>query len=256
MSPTAEFKRTPEEHKLVTALLRRKVISDGQLKAAMDYQRSLGGQLSEIIVKLGLARAAQIEEALINPAADSSRDTCSAGNALDPSGVKPSDLKVHRKLLEKIPPDLQEKYLLVPFFPQQNGDSRRIVMGHGHPVPPEVISKIKSHLGVDLYTLVLEESVARQLVSAESRSEPARREPLSSVTRTGSVSAEKPRAETPRVEPPQVELMGEKTVKLDPVSTDHLIYVLMSLLMRKGILSREELEAELLVTASMRAAKE
>lgn len=256
MSPTAEFKRTPDENKLVTALLRRKVLSDGQLKAAMDYQRSLGGQLSDIIVKLGLARAAQIEEALKNPTADCSRDTCSADNALDPSGVKPSDLKVHRKLLEKIPSDLQEKYLLVPLFPQQSGDSRRIVMGHVHPVPPEVIAKIKSHLGVDLYTLVLEESVARQLVAVESKSEPARREPLSCVTRTDSVRAEKPQAETPRIEPSRVELMGEKTVKLDPVSTDHLVGVLMSLLMRKGILSREELEAELLVTASIRAAKE
>ncbi len=257
MSATSEARRSPDENKIVMALIRRKVISDGQLKAAMDYQRSLGGQISDILVKLGLARAAQIEEVLKNPDADGTSDSSVTDSALDPEGVRLSDLKVHRKLLEKIPTELQERHLLVPFFPLPSGDSRRIIMGHGKAVTPDVISKVKSVLGVDLYTLALEERVARDFVAPDSRSEAARRAhsglPKSDPARADASRAEAQRAEPPRVDPPPAEVPKSEAVNLDPVSTDHLVGVLMSLLVRKGILTREELEAELLVTASMRA---
>lgn len=257
MSAATDLKRSPDENKLVMALLRRKIITDGQLKAAMDYQRSLGGQISEILVKLGLARASQVDEVLKNPDSDGPGENAGAESALDPDGLRLADLKVHRKLLEKIPADLQDRHLFVPFFPLPSGDSRRIIMGHGRPVTAEAVAKVKSILGVDLYTLALEERVARDFVAADPKSEAARRShpgpprpepPRSEPPKVEPAKAESPRAESPAPEPPSTE-----TVKVDPVSTDHMVGVLMTLLVRKGILSREELEAELLVTASQRA---
>ena len=59
-----EGKTRPGEDKLTALLLQRKVLTEGQLKAALDYQRSLGGQLQDILVKLDLVRASQIEECL------------------------------------------------------------------------------------------------------------------------------------------------------------------------------------------------
>ena len=210
-----------DEAKIIMALVRRKVISDGQLKAAMDYQRSLGGKILDIIVKLDLVRPTQIEEALKNPDGhDASGPEGPTDGALDPASVKATDLKVHRRLLEKVPQDIVDRYLVVLFFPVPSGDPRKIVMGHGREITPEVVAKLHSILGVDLTTLALDAKIAKEFLTGEQHSDGQRRP-----------------AEALRADGAQQGSSG--------ASTDALLSALVSVLVKKGSLTRQELEAEL-----------
>ena len=113
--PTIEKK---SHEKLTALLLQKRVITEGQLKAALDYQKSLGGQIIDILVKLDLVRASQIEEILKKIESGNDASALAKGeNELDPASMKVSDLKVHRRLLEKLPKDLVSQHLLVVFFP-------------------------------------------------------------------------------------------------------------------------------------------
>lgn len=253
MSSSRDHKKSPDEQKLMTALLRRKVVTDGQVKAAMDYQRSLGGKLSEILVKLGLARASQIEEVTRNP--DSTEPVGespapAAEHALDPASVRLADLKVHRKLLDKIPPDLGSRYLLVPFFPLPNGDSRKIIMGHGVELPAEIASKVKTILGVEICTLQIEERVARELSGHEERSDTKRSQPVSR-SEAASEVARKPEVQEPERAQAATPAPREPANR-EGLMNEALLEALLTLLVRKGVVSREELEEEVMGVAAAR----
>src|SRR4030095_2707212 len=162
MNGAAETKQAPDETKLSLRLIRRKVITEGQLKAALDYQRSLGGKITDILIKLDMIRQSQVDEILRkDDDGDESEDGVAAEGALDPASVKVTDLKVHRRLLDKIPQDLVEKYLLIVFFPLPSGNSRQIILGHGKPIGPEVVSKVRAVAGVDLCTLSIDVQTAK-----------------------------------------------------------------------------------------------
>lgn len=229
MSLSPEIKRPADEHKLGIALVRKKLLTDGQLRAATDYQRSLGGRLADALIKLGLLRPAQLDEALRQmEGGESPGDARGADGAIDPAQVRVSDLKVHRKLLEKIPQDFQERFLLVPFFPLPHGDSRKIVMGHGREFPAELAAKVGAILGIDICTLVLEESVARDLASGEHRAEARRAPPAGSV----------------RLEP-RPEERDEPREESAHNPSDQVLNSLLTLLIRKGYITRDEIETEI-----------
>lgn len=235
MSTTSETKRQSEDQGLGRALLRKKLLTDGQLRAATDYQRSLGGSLSEVVVKLGLLRPAQLEDFLQGTDGEATqRDLRSTDGVVDPQTVNAADLKLHRKLLEKIPQDLQEKFLLVPFFPLPGGDPRKIVMGHGYEITAEAVAKISAILGVELCTLALEEPVARELCGQDARTE-GRRAP----------SAHSRAEEQPAARP---EVLGASPAS-SPEQTQN---ALLALLIRKGLISREELDTELALLSGRR----
>ena len=104
------------ESQLCALLIRKRVLTEGQLKAALDYQRSLGGELKEILVRLNLVRPQQLAALQSGEPVDGAGDE-SDGSIIDPSMLKVADLTVHRKLLEKIPHELVQRYLLITFFP-------------------------------------------------------------------------------------------------------------------------------------------
>jgi hypothetical protein len=221
MSAPTEQKTLPEDAKLAMLLLRRKVITDGQLKAALDYQRSLGGKIIDILIKLDLVRAAQLEEVLKR---EESGEEQAAGDPselfLDPAAVTISKLKVHRRLLDKVPGDLVDKYLLLLFFPLPSGNSRRIILGHGRDCPAEVMKQVRAVIGVDLCALKLEDDVAQGLLAQ----------------RNGARKKRGVEARVPEKDVPQAE---NEVPRVDKVTA------LTNLLVSKGVISREELEAEL-----------
>jgi hypothetical protein len=206
-----------EEAKLALLLLRKKVITEGQLKASLDYQRSLGGRLEDVLIKLGLLRASQLGELLQGneAAATEAAPARSADIALDPATVKTANLKLHRRLLDKIPRELIAQYLLVTFFPLPSGNSRKVILGHGREIPRDAVEKVRSILGVDLCTLKLEPRVVKELVG-------------------GSPDDTK---ETPA--DAAVEAAGK------PPRSEEVLVALVKVLTRKGIITREELEDEL-----------
>ena len=52
------------EEKIGYALVKARLLTDNQLKTALDYQRSLGGNLVDVVGKLGFARPATIQRFL------------------------------------------------------------------------------------------------------------------------------------------------------------------------------------------------
>lgn len=158
-------KKSTNESKLTALLLQKRVITEGQLKAAIDYQKSLGGQIIDIFVKLDLVRASQIEEILKKLESGSDAGALAKGeNVLDPASVRVSELKVHRRLLEKLPKDLVKQHLLVVFFPVANVGTRKIILGHGAAITPLVEEKVRAVIGVDLGTLELDPVAAKGIL--------------------------------------------------------------------------------------------
>jgi len=208
MSSTVDQKTLPEDAKLAMLLLRKKVITDSQLKTALDYQRSLGGKVIDVLVKLDLVRPAQIEEVL-NRGEAADEMVSPADADLDPAVVNVADLKVHRRLLDKLPKDLVSEYLIVLFFPLPRGDSRKIILGHARELSSDALRRIRGIVGVEMSALKLEEDVARDFLEGRSR----------------------PRARS------------EEDGAGPEVSKE--VQVLVNLLIKKGFITQQDFEAEL-----------
>lgn len=277
----AEETRKPssDEMQLATALLGRKLITEGQLKAALDYQRSLGVRLSEALVRLSILRPAQLEgllageEPLGGSAPPSREGEAPDEGVLDPAKVSASELKVHKKLLAKLPRDLVTAKLLVLFFPPPGVSQRKIVLGHAGKLEPEVANKVRSIVGVDVVTLELDREVAVSFLAAngfkvplekvsegplrEAPAEPppparapapeaqeAPSSPLEPRPRPGLLSEVKPSSPTPPRPSAEAGSPGAAQPPSSSVPNDFLVQALVGLLAKKGIITREELEME------------
>jgi hypothetical protein len=217
-----EGKTKEGEDRLTALLIQKKVITDGQLKAALDYQRSLGGQLSDILVKLDLVRASQIEECMEKLDEPGAVDADEKGNpnVLDPNDFKVSELKVHRRLLDKIPKQLVDAHLLVPFFPTHSVDSRKIILGHGHELRKAIEEKVRTIVGVELCTLELPEKVAREILEENHRG--------------GESHPRKPPVAKPAF----------RSVRPPGVADEVVLDALLNVLAKRGVVTAEELQLE------------
>ena len=213
-------KKNPNESKLTALLLQKRVITEGQLKAALDYQKSLGGQIIDVLVKLDLVRASQIEEILKKLESGNDASAVSTGeNVLDPTSVRVSDLKVHRRLLEKLPKDLVSQYLLVVFFPAANMGTRKIILGHGTPITPGIEERVRAVIGVDLATVELDPAAAKGILHD-----------------LHGVDA-----------PPKKAAVREKSFRsARPPGVDHeqVLSALINVLAKRGVITAEELQVE------------
>ena len=105
MSET-ELKTKLEEPEVIDILLRRKVVSEAQLKAALDFQKAVGGSVIDVLFKLGLVRSTDVEAVLKDPdgpAEEPDSDTKESNQVLDPEEIDVGELKLHHRLLDKVP---------------------------------------------------------------------------------------------------------------------------------------------------------
>lgn len=163
----AETTESLQESEFVKLLLRSKVLSEAQLKAVYDYQRSVGGSVIDILVKLNMMSRRDLDATLQAAMRGEDVATALSGRtnlAIDASKLEMEGLKLHYRLIDKIPPEIIEQFLLVVFFPVRGLDSRKLIVGHGRELPEEVLNRVRSILGVDLYTLPLAETVAADFV--------------------------------------------------------------------------------------------
>ena len=235
MPAPIELSVPAEDTKIASLLLQKKLLSEAQLKAALDYQRSVGGRIVDIILKLDLLRASQLEDIVdrIERGEPVARHV-DLETVLDPAAVNLSELKVHRRLLEKLPPEIAEKYRVVLFFPCARVSTRKIIFGHGLPTPREVIDKARAILGVDICSLELEPEVVRGFLG-EAKPDASRKS--SPPEKAGPLAA-------PPSAPPPTE--GPALTETSRALTDtSVLGALLSLLLRKGIITKEELQAEL-----------
>lgn len=148
---------TDEELELAQRLVSSEALTESKIKAAYDYQRSVGGSLSDILVKLGMLRRSQIE-ALMTGAKGlyGARQKSAGATVLQESDVVDTTLKIHHRILDKLPIELVYEYVIVVFFPPSALDSRKLVVGHGKELPLEVVRTIRATFGVEIYTLTLD----------------------------------------------------------------------------------------------------
>jgi hypothetical protein len=302
---TAVKKPALDDVKLGALLLQKKLITEAHLRTAIDYQRSLGGRLIDVLCELNILRPAQVEqissllgkdeespakphrerhleeespsdaspsseeetgeddsdesalqergpverrvegsdddESGTEKAQDGNRrettrdeptleDTAGEetrrvekgrdASVLSPDSVKPSDLKVHWRLLDKLPKSTVEEYLLLLFFPTGGVPSRKIILGHGQEIDPEVRDKVRSTIGVDVVTLSLSPEVAKAFLSGSRH-----------------VAGDMANKSVRIVKTPQPPPQGRK-------DEGGLLLALVSLLSRKGVITLEELEEE------------
>lgn len=156
-----------QESEFVRLLLRSKILSEAQLKAVHDYQRSVGGSVLDILVKLNMLPRSDLEAMLHAAMRGDDVATAVSGRsnvAIDATKLQLGGLKLHHRLIDKIPPEIVERYLVAVFFPGANLDSRKLIVGHGRELPDGMAGRFRSILGVDLYLLHLNEAIAADFV--------------------------------------------------------------------------------------------
>ncbi len=157
-----------QESEFVRMLVRSRIISEGQLKAVYDYQRSVGGSVVDILAKLNMVPRSDLETMLHAAMRGDDVATAVSGGrtsvAIDATKLALDGLKLHHRLIDKIPLEVVQRYLLTVFFPGASLDSRKLIVGHGRELPEAMAERIRSLLGVDLYTLHLNQAIAADFV--------------------------------------------------------------------------------------------
>ena len=156
-----------QESEFIKMLERSRVISEGQLKAVYDYQRSVGGSVLDILVKLNMVPRSDVDRMLQAAMRGEDIATVAGGKtivAVDAKKLDVDGLKLHHRLIDKIPMDIIERCVLTVFFPAPSLDSRKLIVGHGRDLPEGLAETISSTLGVELYTLDFGEATGASFV--------------------------------------------------------------------------------------------
>jgi hypothetical protein len=223
------------EDEIAAELVKRKHLSEGQLKAAMDYKESVGGDLLDVLQKLGLVRPSAIEEFLAK-----SPGSEKVGGDNSPAAKEPpidvSKLKLHRKLLEKVPPELVEKHGMVFFFPPPG--TRAILLSTADDAPDGLVNAMRELLGVEIRAIVLKPQERAALLGLPAApAAPAPGAPTAGAPSGASSSEPAPR--------------GRKSAPVKPAPAEapdeHLKVLrgLINLLVRKQLITPDELRVEL-----------
>ena len=215
-----EVKAELGDAKLAVELLKGRVLNEVQLKAAIDYQESIGGRLRDVLAKLELVREQKLREFLAG--LESEHDTSHAAvreEKLKPTPDILAGLRLHRKLLEKVPEDVRRRFGILLFFPPPG---TRAILFSGRPEPPpEDLERLRGILGIELQPIELSSDERRPfLASAPESTEPPK-------------TKKKTSGATPS--PPQG----------DSGDGGEVLKGLVSLLVRKNVITKEELKVEL-----------
>jgi hypothetical protein len=216
---TKELKSELTDAQLAIEMLRRKVATEGQLKAAIDYQESVGGRLMDILPKLGLVRASTLEQ-FLKQLSGSQEGGDGQTTGPQAAAVDPLRLKVHRKLLEKVPQALQASHEILLFFPPPG--TRAILMSCEPAAPAAVVEQLQALLGVEIRAIQLAPEVRKGF-----------REPAES-------AAQRPRGSQASRQAPARSESG-------PLFSEEqeMLRALLNVLVKKQLISAEELKVEI-----------
>lgn len=252
--PHTELKNDLDESDVLDLFLEKKVVSEAQLKAALDFKKSIGGSVVDVLYKLGLIRSTNIEE-IVREAEDVTderhEDTKESNAVLDPASINMEELKLHHRLLDKLPPAMVDQFLLLLFFPVSQVCSRKLIVGHGKDIDDQVLSKVRGLLGVEICSLAVSEQIACDyLTQYDERSgggKPQRVPSTAVATPVAPPSAS--RAASPAASP----VSREQPTATSPAAlpgkggrTDEqaLLKALIGLLIKKGLITKAELQLE------------
>ncbi|MAG94386.1 MAG: hypothetical protein CMJ48_11640 [Planctomycetaceae bacterium] len=166
--PNTELKNGLDDNQVIDLFLEKKVVSEAQLKAALDFQKSTGGSVVDVLLKLGLIRSADIDEVLRDSeeaSEERQEDTKESNVVLDPATIDENDLKIHHRLLDKLPSAVVDDSLILLFFPVSQICTRKLIVGHGRAIDDELLNKMRGLLGVEICSLSLSEASACEFLN-------------------------------------------------------------------------------------------
>lgn len=227
------------DSQLAVEMLRRKLVNEVQLKAAIDYQESVGGRLLDILGKLGLVSRQALED-FLRKLEDGGEAEATGIQETEPP-PDPAKLKIHRKLLEKVPGDLAQNHGVLLFFPPPG--TRAILMSTDPPAPGQLIDKLRALLGVEIKPIDLGADDRKRFVDSS-----CKEVKKAGSTRNLARTATPPVAEEP--EASQVQPGGSERRQPVPAARDHndeqqVLKALINLLIRKNLLTADELRVEM-----------
>lgn len=123
-------------------------ITDEQLKKALEYQRSIGGQLGHILTKLTPVTEDTMMQVL--------------SEQLQIPAAKREEIRVDPKLMELFPRDVLERYLALPLKKELG----TIIMGVTDPTDFAALDELRLHAGGAMETHLISPSAARDLMNS------------------------------------------------------------------------------------------
>ncbi len=221
-----QIERTDAE--LAMEMLKRKLVNESQLKAAIDYQESVGGRLVDILLKLGLVQQQPMDDFL--RALESGEDAESS--ASEELVIDVENLIVHRKLVEKVPSDVVAANELLLFFPPKG--TRAILMSAKKDADERLPSTLAKRLGVDIHPVELDDTVRARYLDGAAKVKPKR----AAEPQAPADDEQKPAGYEGRRRPhPE----GEKPVLEATGSLEALV----ELLVKKQLITHDELAVEI-----------
>jgi type IV pilus assembly protein PilB len=135
------------EDKIGEVLVERGIITQKQLDQALDYQRSIGGKLGTILVKLRFVKEEQLTSLLADQQALSS--------------VKLADIEVTKELMDLIPREIVEKHEVIPV--KKEGGTLTVAMSDPTDFP--TIEEIRFVSGLAIEAVLITRSEAQKAIN-------------------------------------------------------------------------------------------
>jgi len=212
--------------RLGDVLIEAGLINDTQLSAALQSQRTWGGKLGSTLVRMGFAREEDIlrilSKQLALPAVDFKK------------------VNISPKSISTLPLRLAEKYNIIPVAVREEQGKKEMVLVMSDPTNLDTISEIEFQTGYRVRPAVATDSAISRAIGFYYKSD-------SSVA-AGFIPSTVGLATVDDSEPMELvnqERLGETESAIDNLNTGDLLRMLLRALVRKGVISRADLVAEM-----------
>lgn len=206
-----------------------------------------------MLLKLGLVKAEAIRSFMRSLEGGVPQSIVSEDKKPIPCPVPAPKLRAHKKLLEKVPADLVERYGILFFFPPPG--TRAILMYSQTPIGPQGVKKLQDLLCVEICPIELAPEDVAPFVKqrpAGGQAGAAARKAAPPPKKGAKPAAPAVDAAARPVDPPSARPSGWETQKRpgrrlsEEVDSDSLVLkALVALLKKKQVITGEEIEVEL-----------
>ncbi|RMG95890.1 MAG: hypothetical protein D6708_02835 [Candidatus Dadabacteria bacterium] len=209
------------------------LITETQLQAALSSQKTWGGKLGSTLVRMGFVK----EEDILR---------CLSAQLRLPA-VDFRKVRISPRALAAVPLRIAEKYHVIPVALKEESGKKSVILAMADPTNLDAISEIEFQTGVNVRPVVATESGITRAINYYYRKQgpdpaagggPPRPSP---VTATPAPPAPEPEEEMVILQKGEERRVGS----LDGLDARDLLEVLLRVLEKKGVVTREELLAAL-----------
>ncbi len=217
----------PKRKRIGEILLEAGLINEDQLTAALSSQKTWGGRLGSTLVRMGFVK----EEDILR---------CLSAQLRLPS-VDFRKVRISPRAVAAIPQRIAEKYHVMPVAVKEELGKKSVILAMADPTNLDAIAEIEFQTGVNVRPVVAtESSIARAIDYYYRKVGP---DPVSLAAKTEKVQLPKSDGSEEMI---ILERGEERRISpLDSLDAAGLVDLLIRVLERKGVVTREELERAL-----------